>query len=211
MAYDPPIHRALHLNKHNVPTDAAPLDLTRTFELYINSTSVRLYPEEPPVISSNALAVTAMTGTPSNTSPATQSINEFLQYSRQEASKWLIDLTHDICNPANLHGSLLVWKVPNRQWCLVADTDPLTASMYRYHLSAGITVGLLKTSLRVRKFVTTVNGDANTMAGRVEQTSHCPLSNSHTCRKAWGIIYRFPYFYFSSLPQISQSTTKFLA
>ncbi|KIK07875.1 hypothetical protein K443DRAFT_673122 [Laccaria amethystina LaAM-08-1] len=67
---------------------------------YINPTSVRLYPEAPPMIFRDALATTAMT--PSNTSPASQSIyifsghlNEFLQYSRQGASEWSIDLVHE--------------------------------------------------------------------------------------------------------------------
>ncbi|KAJ7269355.1 hypothetical protein B0H12DRAFT_1044994, partial [Mycena haematopus] len=145
------------------------------------------------------LATTAMT--PGTTSPATDSIcllsgplGDFLQYSRQEASKWLIDLAHDICDPASLRGSLLIWKKEHQQWCPVANTDPLTASIYRYDLPVGITVGLSKISLRVRKSKSTTTGNASTMADRVKRRDgECwvtaivdPLANGHICPKRMG-------------------------
>ncbi|KAJ6613574.1 hypothetical protein B0H10DRAFT_2047741 [Mycena sp. CBHHK59/15] len=167
----PPFHPPSGPSKQDGNTDAAPLDLTRILELRVNSPSVRLYPVPPPTISNDMLAATAMT--PGTTSPATHSIcllsgplGEILRYSRQEASKWLIDLAHDICDPANLRGSLLVWKEPQQQWRPVANTDPLTASIYRYDLPVGITVGLSKISHRVRKSAT---GNASTMADRVKR------------------------------------------
>ncbi|KAJ7911576.1 hypothetical protein B0H13DRAFT_1614421, partial [Mycena leptocephala] len=131
---------------------------------------------------------------PGNTSPTTHSIcllsgplGEFLGYSRQEASKWLIDLAHDICDPANLRGSLLQWRP-------VANTDPLSASIYRYDLPVGITVGLSKISHRVRKSITTATGNASTMADRVKRRdAQCwvtgvydPPVNSHICPKRMG-------------------------
>ncbi|KAJ7126824.1 hypothetical protein C8R44DRAFT_779659 [Mycena epipterygia] len=161
--------------------------------------SLPLYPVPPPTISNDMLAAKAMN--PGTTSPATHSIcllsgtlGEFLRYSRQEASKWLIDLAHDICDPANLRGSLLVWKEPQQQWRPVANTDPLTASIYRYDLPVGITVGLSKISHRVRKSVTTATGNASTMADRVKRRDEeCwvtaiddPPANSHICPKRMG-------------------------
>ncbi|KAF9048271.1 hypothetical protein BDZ89DRAFT_1057850 [Hymenopellis radicata] len=206
----PPFHPPSEPSKQDGHTDAAPPDLTGILELRVNSPSVRLYPDPPSTISDNMLAATAMT--PGNTSPATHSIcllsgplGEFLRYSRQEASKWLIDLAHDICDPASLRGSLLVW---NEQWRPVANTDPLTASIYRYDLPAGITVGLSKISRREGKSVTTVTGNASTMAGRVkERDGECwvtaasdPLANSHICPKRMGDhIARIVYHTFTSL------------
>ncbi|KAJ7208050.1 hypothetical protein GGX14DRAFT_455339 [Mycena pura] len=195
------------------PSDAAPPDFTRILELRINSPSVGLYPEPPPTISSDQLAAAAMT--PGSTSPAAPSIcllagplGEFLRYSRQEASKWLIDLAHDICDPAHLRGSLLVWKEPQQQWFPVANTDPLTASTYRYDLPVGITVGLSKISLRTSKSKTTKTGNASTMADRVNRrdgrcwvtASIDPFANSHICPKRMGdYIARIIYRTFTSL------------
>ena len=121
----------------------------------------------------------------------------------------MIDLAHDICDPANHRGSLLVWKEPQQQWCPVATTDPLTVSIYRYDLPVGIMVGLSKISRRVRKSVTTATGDASTMADRVkERDGQCwvtavddPLVNSHICPKRMGDhVGRIIFHTFTSLP-----------
>ena len=110
--------------------------------------SVRLYPVAQPTISDDILAATMTAGA---NSPSTPSIcllrgplEDFVRYSRQQASKWLIDIAHDICDPADHRGSLLVWKEPRQQWHPVSTTDPLTASIYRYDLPVGITVGVSK-------------------------------------------------------------------
>ena len=115
--------------------DATPLDLTGILELRVNSPSVRLYPVAQPTISNLILATTAMTH--GANSPSTPSIcllrgplGDFFRYSRQEASKWLIDLAHDICDPADQRGSLVVWKEQRQQWRPVATKEPLTASIY---------------------------------------------------------------------------------
>ncbi|KAJ6469461.1 hypothetical protein C8R45DRAFT_1017119 [Mycena sanguinolenta] len=183
-------------SKQDTESDSASLDLTKILELRVDSPSVHLYPVPPARISNDMDAVTAMT--PGNTSPTTHSIcllsgplDEFLRYSRQEASKWLIDIAHDICDPEHLRGSLLVWREPLQQWREVANTDPLTASIYRYDLPVGITVGLSKISHRVRKSVTT---PTETMADRVkERDGECwvtatddPLANSRICPKRIG-------------------------
>jgi len=196
-------------------SDATPLDLTGILELRVNSPSVRLYdPVAQPTISDDILAVTAMT--PGAKSPSTPSVclfrgplDEFVRYSRQEASKWLIDIAHDICDPADHRGSLLVWKEPQQQWCLVATTDPLTASTYRYDLPVGITVGLSKISQRLRKSVTTTTGNASTMADRVKgRDGECwvtaaldPLANSHIVPKRMGdYVGRIIFRTFTPLP-----------
>ncbi|KAJ7280378.1 hypothetical protein C8J57DRAFT_1433985 [Mycena rebaudengoi] len=189
---------------NNDHANAALLDLTGILqvELRMNSPSVRLYPVPPPTISNDILAATAMT--PGATSPATRSIcllsgplGDFLRYSRQEASKWLLDLAHDICDPANFCGSLLVWK-EQQQWRPVANTDPLTASIYRYDLPVATVCG--------NPLPTT--GNASTMADRVKRRDRdCwvtgvddPLVNSHICPKRMGDhIGRIVFHTFTSL------------
>ena len=212
----PPIPPSGPSKKDSYP-DATPLDLTGILELRVNSPSVRLYPVAPPTISNDILATTAMT--PGANSPSTPSICllrgplcDFVRYSRQEASKWLIDLAHDICDPAaaaDQRGSLVVWKEQRQQWRPVATTDLLTASIYRYDLPVGITVGLSKISRRERKSVTDATGNASTMANRVEgRDGECwvtaitrPLANSHICPKRMGDhVGRIIFRTFTSLP-----------
>ncbi|KDR79493.1 hypothetical protein GALMADRAFT_137314 [Galerina marginata CBS 339.88] len=182
-------------------------------ELRVNSPSVRLYPVAPPTISDDILAATAMT--PGANSPSAPSVcllrgplDDFIRYSREEASKWLIDLAHDICDPTEHRGSLLVWKEPE-QWHPVATTDPLTASIYRYDLPVGITVGLSKISQRARKSATIPIENANAMADRVKRRDgRCwvtamlgPLANSHICPKRMGDhVARIIFRTFTSLP-----------
>jgi hypothetical protein len=192
-------------------TNIPPINI---LELRINSPSVRLYPVAPLTITDDILASAAMTpGADSPSAPSTcllrGPLDDFFRYSRQEASKWLIDIAHDICDPVNHRGSLLVWKEPRQQWCPVATTDPLTASTYRYDLPVGITVGLSKISQRMRTSVTTTTGYPSTMADRVKgRDGECwvtgindPLANSHICPKRMGDhIGRIVFRTFTSLP-----------
>ncbi|KAJ7875310.1 hypothetical protein B0H14DRAFT_2343285, partial [Mycena olivaceomarginata] len=128
---------------------------------------------------------------------------EFVKYSRAEQSNWLIDMAHDICDPAAMRGSLFVCKLDTMQWSPVTPTDPLTASVYTYRLPAGVVVGLSKISGRKNKSRTSATGDASTMAGRVQRRDgvcwatgvRSPLINSHICPKRMGdhlarVIYR---------------------
>ncbi|KAJ7103045.1 hypothetical protein B0H15DRAFT_874392 [Mycena belliarum] len=207
------------LQPQDAEPDATPPDApgTAILELRVDSPSIRLYPPPPPTISDDTLAATAMT--PGTSSPDTPSLcllrgtlGDFLQYSRQEASKWLLDLAHDICDPAYRRGSLLVWK--DQRWCPVPATDPLISSVYRYDLPAGITVALSKISLRAGKSVSTENEDATAMADRVKRRDGMcwvigavrPLSNSHILPKRMGdhlgrlIFGKFTSFGASNLP-----------
>ena len=104
------------------------------------------------------------------------------------------DLAHDICDPADHRGSLLVWKESQQQWRPDATTEPLTASIYRYDLPVGITVGLSKISRRMGKSITDATWNASTIANRVKgRDGECwvtaitrPLVNSHICPKRMG-------------------------
>jgi hypothetical protein len=193
-------------------TNIPPINI---LELRINSPSVRLYPVAPLTITDDILAAAAMIpGADSPSAPSTcllrGPLDDFLRYSRQEASKWLIDIAHDICDPADHRGSLLVWKELRQQWCPVATTDPLTASTYRYDLPVGITVGPSKISQRVRTSVTTTTtGYPNTMADRVKgRDGECwvtggvdPLVNSRIVPKRMGDhLGRIVFRTFTSLP-----------
>ncbi|KAH9979724.1 hypothetical protein BJV74DRAFT_858012, partial [Russula compacta] len=102
---------------------------------------------------------------------------DFLHYSGPD-SQWLIEIAHDICDPALKRGALLVRDVAGPvMWRTVNGTDPLTASTYLC--------------------------TASTMASRVKQRDRqCwvtkmedPLINSHICPKRMGdhllrIVYR---------------------
>jgi hypothetical protein len=169
-------------------------DLSSPLTLDIYSHCVRLYPS---TISDDNLPILALT--PGDDSPDTAStcllkgsLADFLQYSRQEVSKWLIDIAHDICDPLNRRGSLVVFK--EQQWLPVANTDPLTASMYRYDLPPGVTVSLSKISQRAGKSVTSLTGYASTLANRLQgrdgkcwvSRAFAPLANSHICPKRMG-------------------------
>ncbi|KAJ6544081.1 hypothetical protein B0H19DRAFT_1169558 [Mycena capillaripes] len=120
--------------------------------------------------------------------------DDFLKYSHQEHSKWLIDMAHDICDPAAMRGSLVVWDQTARQWRIVVPTDLLTASIYLYDVPVGIILGLSKLSTRVGKSVTTTTGHASTMGDRVKHRdgvcwvtgSRSPPINSHICPKRMG-------------------------
>ncbi|KAJ7132206.1 hypothetical protein C8R44DRAFT_612100 [Mycena epipterygia] len=121
-------------------------------------------------------------------------LDDFLKYSRQEQSKWLIDIAHDICDPAAMRGSLFVWTEATQQWRPVAHADPLIASIYLYDVPVGVIVGLSKISARTGKSVTAATGNASTMADRVKRRdgmcwasgSLDPLINSHICPKRMG-------------------------
>ncbi|KAJ6544088.1 hypothetical protein B0H19DRAFT_1076252 [Mycena capillaripes] len=122
--------------------------------------------------------------------------DDFLKYSRQEHSKWLIDMAHDICDPAAMRGSLVVWDQTARRWRIVIPTDPLTTSIYLYDVPVGIILGLSKLSTRVGKSVTTgsMTGNTSTMGDRVKRRDEVcrvtkfrdPLINSHICPKHMG-------------------------
>lgn len=69
-------------------------------------------------------------------------------------------------DPANLRGSLLVWKEPHQQWRPISYTAPLTSSIY---LPVGITVGL-------SKFVITTTRNAREAAQRRAAVDYLPVN-----------------------------------
>ena len=114
----------------------------------------------------------------------------FQCFSNEEKSKWLIDVAHDICDPAQKRGRLIVRR--NQDWQDVHATDPLIASTYHYVV--GHTVSLMKISARIGKSRTDATGKASTMANRVKNqdgqkcwvTRRCPVTNNHVCPKRMG-------------------------
>jgi hypothetical protein len=182
-------------------------------ELCILTDHVGLYREPPANISSDEDASLATTTVPPNlTSPMTTNppnpttspaaftcllsgpLDDFVLYSGQGQyqSKWLIDIAHDICDPALTRGSLMVWDEAEEMWRNVHPTDPLTASAYLYDIQA--VVSLSKISERAGKSKTSASGNASTMANLVKQRDgQCwvtrtisPITNSHVCPKRMG-------------------------
>ncbi len=141
-------------------------------ELRIYTNCVGLYFRPPRNITSDDLAYSAMTTSPPNPTSfficlLSGPLNDFLRYSRQEHSKWLIDIAHDICDPALKRGSLRMWDAAGEIWKDVIPTDPLTASNYYYDVQA--VISLTRISERVNKSKTEASGYASTMANRVKQ------------------------------------------
>ena len=90
-------------------------------------------------------------------------------------------------------GSLKVWDVTGEVWRDVNPTDPLTASIYLYHVQ--VVVSLSKISARVGRSETEATGNASTMARRVKARdgNRCwvsrfkdSITNSHVCPKRMG-------------------------
>ncbi|KAJ7280382.1 hypothetical protein C8J57DRAFT_1058369 [Mycena rebaudengoi] len=178
--------------------------LAGQLELRISAHSVGSYPRPATKIDSALLAAEAMA--PSTNIATTSNgvdirllsgpLDDFVEYSGQEQSKWLVDISHDICDPAAMRGSLLVWNELAQEWRRVASTDALTASIYRYDLPDGIIVGLSKISARVGRSRSTSNesGEVSTKADRVKRRDEqcwvtgivSPLANSHTLPKRMG-------------------------
>ncbi|KAI0280829.1 hypothetical protein BGY98DRAFT_962099 [Russula aff. rugulosa BPL654] len=150
-----------------------------------------------------------MTASPPNTASPSAftcllrgTLDEFLPYIGQEQSNWLIEISHDICDPARKRGSLKVWDASGEGWRHVNPTDPPTASTYLYVIWD--VVPLTKFSERVGKSKTSSEGNASAMANRVRQRDgqECwvtrgifPNSNGHICPKRMGdnllrVVYR---------------------
>ncbi|KAJ7771105.1 hypothetical protein DFH07DRAFT_1001364 [Mycena maculata] len=157
-------------------------------ELCIRANFVGVYQPPPTIITSDELAAEALSHDPPLNTDGfihllSGPLDDFLQYAQEEHSKWLMDIAHDICDPLGMRG--------NQDWCPVDPTDPLTASLYRYDVPDGITIGLSKISPREGKCKT---ADAVTMRTRViSRDGECwvcgalrPLKNSHLCPKRMG-------------------------
>ena len=187
-------------------------------ELRIFTNRVGLYSPSPENITSDADACSAMTtNPPSPTSPSASTcllsgpLDDFLRFSGQEQSRWLIDIAHDVCDPAHKRGSLRVWDEAGKVWRDVNPTDPLTASIYLYDVQT--VISLSKISKRAGKSKTSVTSNPSTMADRVHRRDggRCwvtgsddpsTVSNSHVCPKRMGDYqFRIIYAHFvSALP-----------
>ena len=124
-------------------------------ELCIPANNVSLYPQSPE-ISTDADAHSAFSADPPDpTSPSAFThllsgpLEDFLLFSGQEQSRWLIDIAHDACDPAERRGLLRVWDAAGQVWRDVNPTDPLTASIYLYDVQTAIS--LTKISKRERR------------------------------------------------------------
>ncbi|KAJ7510286.1 hypothetical protein B0H11DRAFT_1958305 [Mycena galericulata] len=114
-------------------------------------------------------------------------LSTFTRYSRQEHSKWLLDIAHDICDPRYMRGSLTVWDETRQEWRPVSPADPLIA------LLPGILVGLTKLSMRFGKSKTADDPAVSMRTSVLERDGNCwitglidPLNNSHICPKRMG-------------------------
>jgi hypothetical protein len=165
--------------------------------LHIRTSCVGLYRQPPKNITSDADVERLMTTVPPNPSfPDDKTcllhgpLADFLLFSRQEKSKWLIDITHDVCDPKQKRGKLCVWDEAAQTWKDVDPTDRLTASDYLYDVQD--VISLTKISHHKIKCKTSVIGNASTMKSRVKQRdrqlcwvtrSTAPITNSHVCPK----------------------------
>ena len=180
-----------------VPGESNPVATPSLLTLDILSQHVRLYSAPPERISNDALALQAMT--PGNDVPHTPvicllsgTLADFLQYSGDEASRWLINVAHDLCDPIQRRGRLIIQR--GQDWFQVMDMEPLTASQYRYQPRSGVRLGLSKISRRTGHSCTSTTGNASTMADHVRRRDgKCwvtratrPLINSHICPKRMG-------------------------
>jgi len=181
-------------------------------ELRIRTSSVGLYPRPPTNITSDQHAYSAMTTSPPNstylfTCLLSGPLNDFLHYSGQEQSQWLIDIAHDICDPSLKRGSLQIYDDVGDKWRVVNPTDPLTTSNYYYIVE--VVISLSKISERTGKSKTSASGNATIMANCVKQRDRqcwvtgmvIPITNSHICPKRMGDhLFRFIYSNFVSTP-----------
>ncbi|KAI0295271.1 hypothetical protein BC826DRAFT_867368, partial [Russula brevipes] len=186
-------------------------------ELRILTSCIGSYPQPPKGIMSDTDARSTMTtGPPNPVSPFDFTcllrgpLEDFLLYSGQERSRWLMDIAHDLCDPAQKRGTLRVWDVGSGQmWRSVNHTDPLTASVYLYDIRA--VVALSKISQRAGKSKTkNTTGHPSTMANRVKERDgyECWVTrmpntgvNSHVLPKRMGDhLLRVIYGVFVSTP-----------
>ncbi len=116
-----------------------------------------------------------------------------------EQSQWLIDIAHDICDPALKRGSLQMWVAAGEMWRDVNPTDPLTTSTYLYDVQD--VVSLSKISECTGKSKTSASGNMVRHCGSIAcfhngepcqaarwttmlgDKGYCIVTNSHVCPK----------------------------
>jgi len=168
-------------------------------ELCILTSHISSYPQPPANITSDTLAHSTVTLDPPNPTSSdftyllSGPLDNFLLYSGQEQSQWLIDIAHDICDPALKCSSLKVWDLAGQMWRNVKPTDPLTTSTYLYDIQTMIS--LTNISECAGRSKTSSGGNASAMAYNVKQRDEqqCwisriiePNENGHLCPKRMG-------------------------
>jgi hypothetical protein len=181
-------------------------------ELRIPTSRVGLYPQPPANITSDTLAQSTMTiNQPYSISSdftglLSGPLDDFLLYSGREQSQWLIDIAHDICDPAMKRGSLQVWDVAAEKWRKVNGTDPLTASTYLYDIQDIISLSKISKCKGESKTSAVDNASASRVKQRDGQQCwvsriESPTSNCYLCPKQMGNhLFRVVYSTFVSTP-----------
>lgn len=103
-------------------------------------------------------------------------LEDFLPYVGQEQSKWLIDIAHDICDPALKRGSLKVWDAAGERLRDVNPTDPLSSSTYLYDILA--IVSLTKISPHAGKSKTSASSNASTSTTSTSTSSTSTMAKN---------------------------------
>ncbi|KAF7977326.1 hypothetical protein HWV62_4101 [Athelia sp. TMB] len=118
-------------------------------------------------------------------------LSHFEHFAQAEHSQWLIDVAHDICDPAHRSGTLRRLESPSyayadctraaQTWAPVRPTDPLRAALYEY--VCGRPLPLSKISRREGKSKSSRGGyaDSETMRRDVLRRDgyQCWLSREH--------------------------------
>ena len=197
-------------------------------QLFVRRDKVGRYPQPPKRITSDEMANTVMkietpvpietettAGPPPTTPPVLMCLlhgllGDFLPYIGQQQSKWLLDIAHDICDPHQKRGLLVVWDFTAAKWSTVHPADPLIPSMYIYKIQGDVFLSLTKISDHREKLKGNVSGSATTMANHVSQRDNdqCWVTgysystvNSHVCPKQMGDhVFHVVYSTFVSRP-----------
>ncbi|KAG5647393.1 hypothetical protein DXG03_000463 [Asterophora parasitica] len=116
-------------------------------------------------------------------------LNEFLKYSAQEQSQWLMDVAHDIFDPTLKRGSL----TSALSCCIYRPAYRSHLPIYVYVVQPGVVLGLTKLSRRQGKYETTAaaSGTMDNCVMRRDESywmtrSRYPIENSHICPKRMG-------------------------
>ncbi|KAJ6526549.1 hypothetical protein DFH09DRAFT_1371567 [Mycena vulgaris] len=114
---------------------------TDNLELSIVASSVGLYQPSGPGTSNTSPALDPKTKSTGFIRLLSGPLADFTRYSREEHAKWVMGITHGICDPRTMRDSLSVWDDAQQHWSPVVPTDPLTASSYRYNMLPALSAG----------------------------------------------------------------------
>lgn len=180
-------------SKKDTPPDSQQPQDPQLLELAIFTPFVAQYTEPPPAITTDTLAESTMSTTEPSNEPGiarllSGPLADFELYSGQERSQWLLEIAHDICDPLQKRGSLIVWN----EWGYrgVTPADTLIPSLYVYLLPPSAVVALTKISARTGRTRTSTSGNGSTMARRVytRDGGQCWVSrDAYNCKNSHAI------------------------